>query len=156
MLVEGEEEVGSKNLLKFFDDSPRPAQVRRDRRLRHREHRGRPAEHHLFAARHRRGAGRGADREDAGPQRHGRRRLADAAIALNVILGRLYWDNGQLPIPGFYDQVRPLTDKERPAFNKLPFDEAKFRAAIGMVPSAKFAHGERAATSTSRPGGGRR
>ena len=30
--------------------------VRRDRRLRHREHRDRPAEHHLFAARHRGGA----------------------------------------------------------------------------------------------------
>ena len=53
--------------------------------------------------------------------------LPDAALALNVILGRLYWDNGQLPIPGFYDKVRPLTDKERAAFRKLPGDEDKWR-----------------------------
>lgn len=65
--------------------------------------------------------------------------LPDAAIALNHILGRLYWDNGPLPIPGFYDQVRVLTDKERQAFRKLPFDGDKFRREIGMVPSARFA-----------------
>ena len=53
MLVEGEEEVGSKNLLGFFERAQGAAQVRRDRRLRHREHRGRPAVHHLLAARHR-------------------------------------------------------------------------------------------------------
>ena len=35
--------------------------------------------------------------------------LADAALALNVVLSRLYWNNGPLPIPGFYDQVRPMT-----------------------------------------------
>ena len=34
--------------------------------------------------------------------------LADSAIALNVILARLYWKNGPLPIPGFYDRVRPM------------------------------------------------
>src|SRR5438128_2671044 len=33
--------------------------------------------------------------------------LADAAIALNVILARLFWKNGPLPIPHFYDRVRP-------------------------------------------------
>jgi acetylornithine deacetylase/succinyl-diaminopimelate desuccinylase-like protein len=65
--------------------------------------------------------------------------LPDAAIALNHILGRLYWDNGPLPIPGFYDQVRVLTDKERQAFRKLPFDGDKFRREIGLVPSARFA-----------------
>ena len=65
--------------------------------------------------------------------------LPDAAIALNAILGRLYWDNGRCRSPAIYDQVRPLTDKEQAAFNKLPFDEAKFREAIGMVPSARFA-----------------
>jgi acetylornithine deacetylase/succinyl-diaminopimelate desuccinylase-like protein len=65
--------------------------------------------------------------------------LPDAAIALNHILGRLFWDNGPLPIPGFYDQVRVLTDKERQAFRKLPFDDAKFRKEIGLVQSARFA-----------------
>jgi cysteinylglycine-S-conjugate dipeptidase len=65
--------------------------------------------------------------------------LPDAAIALNAILGRLYWDNGPLPIEGFYDQVRPLTEKERQAIRKLPFDAEQFRKDIGMVPSARFA-----------------
>jgi acetylornithine deacetylase/succinyl-diaminopimelate desuccinylase-like protein len=64
--------------------------------------------------------------------------LPDAAIALNHILGRLYWGNKPLPIPGFYDAVRPLTDKERQAFRKLPFDGEGFRREIGMVPSARF------------------
>ena len=36
--------------------------------------------------------------------------LADAALALDVILSRLYWKNGRVPIPHFYDKVRPLTD----------------------------------------------
>jgi len=44
MLVEGEEEVGSKNLLKFFETHRNRPQVRRDRRVRHREHRGRHSE----------------------------------------------------------------------------------------------------------------
>src|SRR5205814_8731618 len=39
--------------------------------------------------------------------------LADAALALDVILARLYWKNGRVPIPHFYDKVRPLTEAER-------------------------------------------
>lgn len=35
--------------------------------------------------------------------------LADAAMALNVILARLYAKNGKIPMPGFYDKVRKLT-----------------------------------------------
>jgi acetylornithine deacetylase/succinyl-diaminopimelate desuccinylase-like protein len=65
--------------------------------------------------------------------------LPDAALALNHILGRLYWNHGPLPIPGLYDRVRPLTEKERAAFRKLPWDEEKFRREIGMVPTARFA-----------------
>jgi acetylornithine deacetylase/succinyl-diaminopimelate desuccinylase-like protein len=38
-----------------------------------------------------------------------------------------------------YDQVRPLTDKERSAFNRLPFDEAKARETYGLVPGIKLA-----------------
>ena len=65
--------------------------------------------------------------------------LADAAIALNAILGRLHWGNGPLPIPGIYDQVRPLTDKERAAFRALPFDEAKLRRDLGVLPGVRLA-----------------
>ncbi len=68
--------------------------------------------------------------------------LPDAAIALNSILGRLYWNNGPLPIPGMYDEVRPLSDKERTAFNKLPFDANQAREGYGVVPTARWASEE--------------
>lgn len=54
--------------------------------------------------------------------------LPDAAIALNSILGRLFWGNGPLPIPGYYEQVRNLTEKERVAFRKLPGSDTQWRA----------------------------
>lgn len=66
--------------------------------------------------------------------------LPDAALALNKVLAKLYWGNGPLPIPGFYDKVRPLTDKERAAVRKLPWDDAKFRREIGVLPEVKFAN----------------
>jgi acetylornithine deacetylase/succinyl-diaminopimelate desuccinylase-like protein len=65
--------------------------------------------------------------------------LPDAALALNKVLSKLYWDNGPIPIPGLYDKVRPLTDKERQAFQKLPWNEAKFREEVGLVSTARFA-----------------
>jgi acetylornithine deacetylase/succinyl-diaminopimelate desuccinylase-like protein len=65
--------------------------------------------------------------------------LADAALALNVVLSRLYWNNDRLPIPHFYDRVRPLTPKERQTLAALPADEAKFRADLGILPGVRFA-----------------
>src|SRR5262249_9694492 len=66
--------------------------------------------------------------------------IPDSALALNVILSRLYWGNGPLPITGFSERVRRLTDKEKKAFAELPFDEPKLRKELGVVPSAKFAN----------------
>jgi acetylornithine deacetylase/succinyl-diaminopimelate desuccinylase-like protein len=66
--------------------------------------------------------------------------LADSAIALNVILSRLYWDNGPLPVAGLYDQVRPVTDKERATFNSLPLDEKKVREDCGVLPGVQFTY----------------
>ena len=65
--------------------------------------------------------------------------LADAALALNVILSRLYWKRDKLPIPHFYDRVRPLTAKERRALKALPFNEAKLRRDIGILPGVSLA-----------------
>lgn len=64
--------------------------------------------------------------------------LADAAIALNVILGRLYWDHDKLPIAGIYDKVRPLTDKERAAFRRLPGDDGKWRKDNKVLPNVQL------------------
>jgi cysteinylglycine-S-conjugate dipeptidase len=66
--------------------------------------------------------------------------LADSAIALNAILGRLYWANGPVGIPGFYDSVRKLTEKERTAFGKLPWNDDKFRNEIGVTTGVRFAN----------------
>jgi cysteinylglycine-S-conjugate dipeptidase len=65
--------------------------------------------------------------------------LADAAIALNVILSRLYWNHKKLPIPGFYDKVRKLTGTEKRAFRKLPGDEPKWRSDNGVLDGVEFA-----------------
>jgi acetylornithine deacetylase/succinyl-diaminopimelate desuccinylase-like protein len=65
--------------------------------------------------------------------------LADAALALNVILARLHWKNRKIPIPGFYDKVRPLTSKERRAFRRLPGDDAQWRQDMGVLPGVQFA-----------------
>ena len=66
--------------------------------------------------------------------------LADSAVALNVILSRLYWKNGKIPIPHFYDKVRKVTGKERRSFKKLPADEAKWRDHFGIPPEVRFAN----------------
>ena len=139
MLVEGEEEVGSKNLLKFFE-------THRDRLKSdvivvcdtENIEIGIPSITYSLR-------GLVAVKVEVTTARipchsgMGGGALPDAAIALNAILGRLYWDNGPLPIPGYYDQVRPLTDKERAAFSKLPFDDTKFRQTLGVVPSVRAA-----------------
>jgi acetylornithine deacetylase/succinyl-diaminopimelate desuccinylase-like protein len=139
MLVEGEEEVGSKNLLKFFETYRQ--KIRSDVIVvcdTENIETGIPSityslrgivavQVEVTSARIPVHSGMGGGG------------LPDAAIALNHILGRLYWDNGPLPIPGFYDQVRVLTEKERQAFRKLPFDETKFRREIGLVTSTRFA-----------------
>ena len=65
--------------------------------------------------------------------------LADAALALDVILARLYWKNGKLPIPHFYDRVRPMTPRERKSLKLLPLDMAKIRKDIGILPGVKDA-----------------
>ncbi len=65
--------------------------------------------------------------------------LPDAAIALNAILGRLYWGNGPLPISGMYDAVRPITEKERSAFRRIPGDESKWRKEYGIAPNTQLA-----------------
>jgi cysteinylglycine-S-conjugate dipeptidase len=65
--------------------------------------------------------------------------LADAALALNVILARLYAKNGKLPIPGYYDKVRKLTGPERRALKRLPGNDAIWREDLGVLPGVQFA-----------------
>ena len=52
---------------------------------------------------------------------------------------RLYWKNGKIPVPGFYDKIRKLTSKERATIRRLPADEAKFRSDMGVLDGVNFA-----------------
>jgi cysteinylglycine-S-conjugate dipeptidase len=139
MLVEGEEEVGSKNLQRFFKEQ-------RERLLSdvivvcdtENIEVGLPCITYAL-----RGIVAGTlEVESAKTPVHSGMAggvLADAAIALNVLLARLYWKNGRLPIPHFYDSVRPTTAKERRTMAALPFDEAKTRREFGLPASTRFA-----------------
>ncbi len=65
--------------------------------------------------------------------------LADAVIALNVILSRLYWNHKKIPVPGLYDKVRKLTGNEKRAFRKLPGNDATWRSDLGVLEGVEFA-----------------
>jgi len=65
--------------------------------------------------------------------------LADPAIALNVILSRLYWDHKKLPVPGIYDKVRKLSPTEKRAFRKILPEDAKLRSDCGVLDGVDLA-----------------
>lgn len=138
MFVEGEEEIGSKNLLRFL-------QQHRDRLKAdaivvcdtENIQDGTPSITYSL-----RGLltvvveVRSAD----GPKHSGAvaGAMADAAIALNHILARLYWENGELPIPHFYDRVRPVSASERTVFRSLT-DDVKLHEVLGVLPGVRLA-----------------
>ncbi len=66
--------------------------------------------------------------------------LPDAAIALNAILGRLCWNGKKLPIRGFYEAVRSLTAAEKRALKTLPLNEKKLRKDVAMLRGSQFAN----------------
>ncbi len=57
--------------------------------------------------------------------------VVNPANALARIISRLHDDRGRITIPGFYDKVRDLTDDERKAIAKLPFEEENLRKEVG-------------------------
>jgi acetylornithine deacetylase/succinyl-diaminopimelate desuccinylase-like protein len=57
--------------------------------------------------------------------------VANPGFVLAQLLAQLKDPSGRIMIPGFYDDVRPLTDAERAELSKLPFNEEKYRAVLG-------------------------
>ena len=57
--------------------------------------------------------------------------VANPAMVLAQILAQVKDRSGRIKIPGFYDDVRPLTDEERAAWRALPFNEKKYRRDLG-------------------------
>ena len=58
--------------------------------------------------------------------------VPNAAAALVEVLGRLKDRRGRIAIPGWYDDVRGLTEEERRNFAALPFDPEAFKRTAGV------------------------
>jgi acetylornithine deacetylase/succinyl-diaminopimelate desuccinylase-like protein len=52
-------------------------------------------------------------------------------MVLAQILAQMKDKSGRVKIPGFYDDVLPLSDEERAAWRTLPFNEKKYRKDLG-------------------------
>jgi len=58
--------------------------------------------------------------------------VQNPANALAVIIAGLKGPDGRIRIPGFYDDVVPLSDADRAALAALPFDEEAYQAHLGL------------------------
>jgi succinyl-diaminopimelate desuccinylase len=54
------------------------------------------------------------------------------AMVLCQMLGKLRDKNGRIAISGFYDKVQPLSAYERKQFKRLPFKESDYRKFLGV------------------------
>ncbi|HEY7789006.1 MAG TPA: dipeptidase [Vicinamibacterales bacterium] len=57
--------------------------------------------------------------------------VANPAFVLAQMIAQMKDRGGRIKVPGFYDDVRALTDAEREEFKKLPFNETRFRKDLG-------------------------
>ena len=58
--------------------------------------------------------------------------VANPAFVLATVLAQMKdKGNGRIRIPGFYDDVRPLSEAERAEWRKLPFNETRYRKDLG-------------------------
>jgi acetylornithine deacetylase/succinyl-diaminopimelate desuccinylase-like protein len=57
--------------------------------------------------------------------------VGNPAFMLANLLAQMKDRSGKVKIPGFYDDVRPLTDEERAEWKKLPFNETRYRKDLG-------------------------
>ena len=58
--------------------------------------------------------------------------VANPAHALCQMIAKLHNSAGAVTVPGFYDDVLPLTTDERAMWQTLPHDDAKFAADLGV------------------------
>ncbi|MEX1062562.1 MAG: dipeptidase, partial [Balneolaceae bacterium] len=58
--------------------------------------------------------------------------ILNPANVLADLISSLTDRNGRIRISGFYDDVKPLTDAEREAYRKLPFDEEAYKRELGI------------------------
>src|SRR6478672_11821481 len=58
--------------------------------------------------------------------------VANPINATCKLLASLVDERGRVQVPGFYDDVAPLSDKERKAFAALPFSDEQFKKQVGV------------------------
>ncbi len=59
--------------------------------------------------------------------------VTNPANALCRMMTALVDKDGRIQVPGFYDDVLPLSDRERQQFRSLAFDEAAFMKQLGVT-----------------------
>jgi acetylornithine deacetylase/succinyl-diaminopimelate desuccinylase-like protein len=72
--------------------------------------------------------------------------VENPAMALSQLLARLRNDKGRIAIPGFYDDVAPLSTYERKQFTRLPIKDRQLEKLLGV----KKLFGERGFTPTEQ------
>jgi acetylornithine deacetylase/succinyl-diaminopimelate desuccinylase-like protein len=70
------------------------------------------------------------------------------AQALAELVAKMHDEKGRITLPGFYDSVRALSEQERADFARLPIDDARYLEETG-VPAL---YGEEGFTSAERTG----
>ncbi|MCC7474921.1 MAG: dipeptidase [Pirellulales bacterium] len=58
--------------------------------------------------------------------------ITNPAGALATMLAALKDADGRIQVPGFYDEVLPLTDRERAEYRALPTTEEQFMQSVGV------------------------
>ncbi len=58
--------------------------------------------------------------------------VANPINTLCEMLSKIVGENGKITIPGFYDDVLDVPQAEREMIAQIPFDEEKYKAAIGV------------------------
>jgi acetylornithine deacetylase/succinyl-diaminopimelate desuccinylase-like protein len=69
--------------------------------------------------------------------------------AMAQLIASLHDEHGRVTLPGFYDAVRPLTDRERELMDRLPFDESAWLAGPA---ASRVATGEEGFSTLERIG----
>jgi acetylornithine deacetylase/succinyl-diaminopimelate desuccinylase-like protein len=69
--------------------------------------------------------------------------------AMAELLAKLHDDQGRVTLPGFYDKVRPLSDRERQLMSRVPFDEEAWLAGPA---ASRATYGEAGFSTLERTG----
>jgi acetylornithine deacetylase/succinyl-diaminopimelate desuccinylase-like protein len=72
--------------------------------------------------------------------------VENPANVLCEIIAKLKDEDGVIQIPGFYDDVEPVTPEMRETYKQLPFDEEEYKADLDL----KALHGEKGYSTLER------